>query len=116
MRGHGFTTCADSLEAAVFQAIYTKEAASVQTMGLLTSDAYFGGSLEGKIHIDEKGNGSIKDGKIKPEQSLKYLSDREAADAWQMNKDTMTRPWGLWVREVEVDPLYQNTVKKKTDT
>lgn len=113
MRGHGFTTAADSLEAVVFQAVYTKEVAKVQTLGLLTSNAYFGASFEGKLHLGDNGNGVIKDGKIKSNDSLKYLNAREAAGAWQMNKDTMMRPWNLWVREVQVDPLYKNTVTVK---
>ena len=66
--------------------------------------------MEGNIDVDN--SGKIKGGKVKAVKSLKYLSDREAEDAWQMNKLTMTRPWGLWVREVEVDPMYQNEVKK----
>jgi hypothetical protein len=111
MRGHGFTTCAESLEAVVFQSIYTKEAASVQSLALMTMNAHLDASLDGTV--DVKGNGKISGGKVKAVKSLKYLNDREAADAWQMNKDTMTRPWGLWVREVEVDPLYQNEVKKE---
>jgi hypothetical protein len=111
MRGHGFTTCADSIEAVVFQAIYTREAARVQTTGLLTQNAYFGANLEGKVDVDN--GGKIKSGAVKQDEKLKYLNDKEAAGTWQFNRDTMTRPWGLWVREVEIDPLYQNEVKKE---
>jgi hypothetical protein len=111
MRGHGFTTCAESLEAVVFQSIYTKEAASVQSLALMTMTAHLDASLDGSV--DVKGNGKISGGKVKAVKSLKYLSDREATDAWQMNKATVTRPWGLWVREAEVDPLYQNEAKKE---
>jgi hypothetical protein len=113
MRGHGFTTCADSLEAVVFQAIYTMEAAKVQTQSLLTQNAYFGAALEG--NVDVEGGGKIKQGKIKGEEQLKYLSDREATDTAKMNREVMLRPWGLWVREVEIDPLYQNEVKREED-
>jgi hypothetical protein len=110
MRGHGFTTCADSLEAVVFQSIYTKEAANIQTIGLMTLNAYYDASIEGNVDIN--GHGKINGGKVKAVKSLKYLSDREAQDCWQMERDTMSRPWALWVREVEVDPLYQNVVKR----
>lgn len=112
MRGHGFTTCAESLEMAVFQAIYTKEAASVHTLGLsLLTSKDLEGTVEGKIGED----GKISGGKIRSKDlaNIKFLSDREANDAHQMALDSMMRPWALWVREVEVDPLYQNKVKKE---
>src|ERR1700759_416173 len=86
MRGHGFTTCADSLEAVVFQSIYTKEAAAVQSLGLMTMNAHFDASVEGVVDIN--GKGKISDGEVRTVKSLKYLSNREAADAWEMNKNT----------------------------
>jgi len=70
MRGHGFTTCADSLEIVVFQAIYTKEAAKVQTGALLTNASYFSdfrlpdSSMEGSISVGDKGSGKISGGKV----------------------------------------------------
>jgi len=112
MRGHGFTTCADSLEAAVYQAIYTKEAATVTTTALLTRSAYEEEEVSG--NVDVQGSGKIKDGKVKAVgKGLKVLSDREAGDAALFNKDTMMRPWDMWVRETEVDPFYVNEVKKE---
>jgi hypothetical protein len=111
MRGHGFTTCADGLEAVVFQAIYTREASRVQTQGLLTQNAYFGEKVEGRVDVE--GGGKIKSGATKQEETLKYLSDKEVAGTWQFNRDTLARPWGLWGREVKVDPLYLNEVKKE---
>jgi hypothetical protein len=113
MRGHGFTTCADSLEAAVFQAVYTVEAAKVQTQALLAHNAYFGGVVEGKIDVE--GGGKIKSAKIKTEGDIKYLSEREAGDAWAFNRETMMRPWALWCREVKVNPLYVNDVKREEE-
>lgn len=125
MRGHGFTTCADSLEAVVFQAIYTKEAAKIQTGALLTNAAHFSelhmsdSSMEGTVSVGEKGSGKISGGKVRggkfkrDGEELKYLSDREAGDAWEMNRATMMRPWGLWCREVEVNSLYRNEIEKK---
>ncbi|OCK81718.1 hypothetical protein K432DRAFT_433966 [Lepidopterella palustris CBS 459.81] len=106
MQGHGFTTVAHGIEEAVYQAIYTKEAAKTQTAALTIHNAYFGGTFEGKVDVE--GGGKIKQGKVKSEGELKYLSDREAADTWETNRRTAMRPWGLWCREVEVCPLYRN--------
>ena len=126
MRGHGFTTCADSLEAVVFQSIYTKEAAKVQTQALLTNAAYFTDlnfsdsmSMEGTVNVGENGSGKIKGGKVKgvkvrrESEEVKFLSEREANDAWEVSMATMIRPWELWCREVEVNPLYRNNVKRE---
>jgi Class II Aldolase and Adducin N-terminal domain len=108
MRGHGFTTCADSLEAAVFQAIYTVEAAKVQSQAILMQNAFFGSVVEGKVDVEA--GGKIKSAKVKGEGEIKYLSDRETADAWAFNKESVMRPWQLWCREVAISPLYQNDV------
>ncbi|KIW09393.1 uncharacterized protein PV09_00287 [Verruconis gallopava] len=113
MRGHGFTTCADSLEAAVFQAIYTVENAKIQTDSIMMHNAYFGHSLEGKVNVE--GGGKIQNAKLKSEGgNIKYLSGKEADDAWVMNKATIARPWALWLREVEVNLLYRNEVKRES--
>ncbi|TID16172.1 Acyl-CoA dehydrogenase family member 11 [Venturia nashicola] len=109
MRGHGFTTLADSLEAVTFQAIYTVEAAKVQSQAILMQNAYFGSVVEGKVDVEA--GGKIKSAKVKGEGEIKYLSDRETADAWVFNKETVMRPWQLWCREVEISPLYRIDVK-----
>ncbi|OCL07757.1 arad-like aldolase/epimerase [Glonium stellatum] len=106
MRGHGFTTVAHSIEEAVYQAIYTKEAAKTQTAALIVHNAYFGSTIEGKVDIED--GGKIKKGKLKMEGEVSYLSDKEATDAWDSNKQTVARPWNLWCREVEACPLYKN--------
>lgn len=123
MRGHGFTTCAESLEAAVYQAIYTVEAAKAQTEAVLLHDAYFGETVDGKINvkIDVQGTGSgsgnLKDGKVKGEgKGIKYLSSAETEGTAIMNRDTVMRPWALWCREVEVNPLYRNEVKVQEES
>jgi ribulose-5-phosphate 4-epimerase/fuculose-1-phosphate aldolase len=114
MRGHGFTTCADSLEAVVFQSIYTVEAAKIQTDAIVMHNAYFGHALAGKVDVE--GGGKIKGAKVKSEGGkIKYLSSREAGDAWDMNKGTIARPWALWLREVEVNPLYRNEIKREDE-
>ncbi|KAF2192212.1 hypothetical protein K469DRAFT_620246 [Zopfia rhizophila CBS 207.26] len=106
MQGHGFTTVAHGIEEAVYQAIYTKEAAKTQTTALTIRNAYFGHVVEGKIDVE--GGGKIKPAKVKAEGELKYLKDNEAHDAWEANLGTISRPWRLWCREVEVNPLYRN--------
>ncbi|KAJ4286095.1 hypothetical protein N0V90_013444 [Kalmusia sp. IMI 367209] len=106
MQGHGFTTLAHSIEEAVYQAIYTKEAAKAQTAALTIRNAHFGHIVEGKIDVE--GGGKIKSAKVKAEGDLQYLNDKEAHDAWESNQGTVHRPWSLWCREVEVAPLYSN--------
>lgn len=106
MQGHGFTTVARGIEEAVYQAIYTKEAAQAQTTALTIRNAHFDHIVEGKIDVE--GGGKIKSGKVKAEDDLKQLSDKEAHDAWESIQGTVDRPWALWCREVEVHPLYKN--------
>jgi hypothetical protein len=106
LQGHGFTTVARGIEEAVYQSIYTKEAAKTQTTALAIHNAHFGHNIEGKV--DVQGGGSIKSAKAKIEGDLKYLSDRESADTWESLQGTVARPWSLWTREVEVNPLYKN--------
>lgn len=106
MQGHGFTTLAHGIEEAVYQAIYTKEAAQAQTHALAIRNAHFGHIVEGKIDVE--GGGKIKSAKVKAEGDLKFLSDKEAQDAWESISGTVQRPWSLWCREVEVQPLYKN--------
>jgi hypothetical protein len=106
LQGHGFTTVARGIEEAVFQAIYTNEAAKTQTAALAIHNAHFGHNIEGKV--DVQGGGSIKSAKAKTEGDLKYLSDRECADSFESMQATVGRPWALWSREVEVNPLYKN--------
>jgi hypothetical protein len=107
LQGHGFTAVARGIEEAVFQAIYTREAAKTQTTALTIHGAHLGYTIEGKVDI--QGGGSIKSAKAKTEGDLKYLSDRECSDTWESMQGTVARPWALWAREVEVNPLYKNT-------
>lgn len=106
MQGHGFTTLAHGIEEAVYQAIYTKDAAQTQTTALAIRNAHFGHVVEGKVDVEA--GGKIKSAKAKAEGDLKYLSDKEAHDAWESIGQTVDRPWALWCREVEVNPLYRN--------
>ena len=106
MQNHGFVTVAHGIEEAVYQAIYTKEAVRVQTTALTTRNAHFGHIVEGKIDVE--GGGKIKSAKVKAEGDLKFLSEKESHEAWESTLGTVARPWALWCREVEVNPLYRN--------
>lgn len=106
MQGHGFTTVAHGIEEAVYQAVYTKEAAKVQTGALATENAHSGYAVEGKVDVEA--GGKIKSGKAHAKSEIKYLSDKESHDAWESLSSTIDRPWKLWCREVDVNPLYKN--------
>ncbi|KAK8175700.1 class II aldolase and Adducin N-terminal domain-containing protein [Phyllosticta citrichinensis] len=114
MRGHGFTTAAFSIETAVFQAVYTKEAAQALTGALTIAAAWGGGVVEGG-KVDE-GSGKLSGAIVKSAavDGVRYLSDREARDAGEsIAKGSVGRPWELWRREVDVCPLYRNEVREK---
>jgi ribulose-5-phosphate 4-epimerase/fuculose-1-phosphate aldolase len=93
MRGHGFTTLATGIEAAVYQAIYTCENARAQTTATFITRP-------------------VPAGQSPTVQNMKFLSQHETKGTRAFNMATSTRPWALWVREVEVDPLYRNDVKR----
>ncbi|KAI1129499.1 class II aldolase and Adducin N-terminal domain-containing protein [Nemania abortiva] len=93
MRNHGFTTCASDVPTAVFQAIYTQVNAQVQTSAL---DLQATGRASGAGTDDRHG--------------VVYLTEQQAIDSWVSNSGTIQRPYSLWVRQVEVSPLYMNLV------
>jgi ribulose-5-phosphate 4-epimerase/fuculose-1-phosphate aldolase len=111
MRGHGFATCAASVEQAVFQSIYTCQAAKVQTTALSTRTAWFGGHVDGKVNVDA--GGKFQGGKVTMDKDIRGLAEKEAKDAWTANKESVHRPWELWCREVETCPLYVNSIKSE---
>ncbi|KAI0457523.1 class II aldolase and Adducin N-terminal domain-containing protein [Xylaria acuta] len=91
MQSRGFTTCATGIEAVVYQAIYTQVNAQVQSEALASKHAYWGLGLNSGY-------------------DLTYLTQQQARDSWASNMGTVQRPWGLWVREVKVSPLYANAL------
>ncbi|GME49509.1 putative class II aldolase protein [Neofusicoccum parvum] len=103
MRGHGFTTAAPSVRAAVFQSIYTAVAARTQTSALAIQNAFSVADIVGR----GGGGGAPREG-VDEETGLLCLSEDEARGAWEMNRETVGRPWGLWVREVRCGALYRN--------
>lgn len=107
MRGHGFTAVGGTIEEAVYRAVYTVTNAKVQLQACLLQGGYnvglVGEQMQG-IKIDG-GKGRAPDTKA---EGVKYLSERECKEAWEANKTQASRPWGLWVREVEASGLYVN--------
>jgi ribulose-5-phosphate 4-epimerase/fuculose-1-phosphate aldolase len=102
MRGHGFTCVGESIEDAVNRAVYTCTNARVQTTALLMQGTYNIGLVGERFGGGDKETGPAK------HEDIKYLSDREAKDAWTAISGHADRPWGLWCAEVENSGLYQN--------
>ena len=69
MRGHGMTVVGDSVQEAVFRAIYTEMNARLQLQA---------GQLEGPIE---------------------FLSDEEGRRSTASNRGTLERPWELWKKK-----------------
>ncbi|KAK4188444.1 fumarylacetoacetate hydrolase domain-containing protein 2 [Podospora australis] len=92
MRGHGFTAVAGSIESAVFKAIYTVKNAEVQT-----------NAMNGQSSA-----ASTRNFPIGGDPGINYLSEKECKAGEAMAEKTLRRAWDLWVREVEVQPLYRN--------
>ncbi|KAK3990988.1 class II aldolase and Adducin N-terminal domain-containing protein [Cladorrhinum sp. PSN332] len=92
MRGHGFTVVGESIEEAVFRAIYTEKNARVLTASMAAQDSARA-TLSFAIGADP---------------GIYTLNKQEALASNQVIKATVQRPWELWVREVEALPLYQN--------
>ncbi|KAK8003080.1 glycoside hydrolase family 47 protein [Apiospora arundinis] len=94
MRGHGFTAIAGEgggIEEAVFRAVYTAQNAAIQSAAMTAQAAYHSRNHDA------------------PLQPIKFLSPEEAEASRNMARDTVMRPWGLWLREVEASNLYLNS-------
>ncbi|KAI9646794.1 hypothetical protein NHQ30_004793 [Ciborinia camelliae] len=89
MANHGFTTLGFSIRQAVYRAVYTQVNAGIQTNALMLRNA--------EERVSELG-------------SIRFLNAEQASGSEKMSDDSAERPWQLWVREVEVCPLYQNEV------
>lgn len=99
MRGHGFTCVANSIEEAVYRAMFTCTNARIQTTALL---------MQGSFNVTRMSE-SMSSGKDRSGpgvEDIKYLSERECTDAWTVK--TFERPWKLWVAEVTSAGLYKN--------
>ena len=102
MRGHGFTCIGETIEQAVYRAVYTCTNARVQTTALLMQGTYNIGLVGERFGGGEKETGPAK------HEDIKYLSDRECKDSAQANLGHADRPWKMWCAEVEYSTLYQN--------
>ncbi|ETN45056.1 uncharacterized protein HMPREF1541_09932 [Cyphellophora europaea CBS 101466] len=104
MRKHGFTTFGTEIEIAVFRAVFTTENAKAQTDSALLRNAFGGLAAQG-VNLQEWSTGAEGD---LMENNFEPLTERQAADAEESIGQTISRPWNLWVAEVEANPLYQN--------
>ncbi|KAL1304350.1 hypothetical protein AAFC00_000748 [Neodothiora populina] len=86
LSNHGFTTCSQSIELAVMQAMYVQTNAVIQASALALRNAYLGSQ------------GS----------ALAYLSPKEASDSWATMAGTVDRPWNMSMHEVQSSNLYVN--------
>lgn len=105
MRKHGFTTWGDSIERAVFRAVFTAVNARVQTNSVLLRNAFAGQLGQG---IPEGSWSGAGNGEDVFNNALEPLTAEQAAATEMSNDGTIARPWGLWTAEVEANPLYQN--------
>jgi len=99
MRSHGFTTHGKCIKQAVYRAVYTHVNAKIQS----TAITMRGCEMGDRARVI---NGEEFEAGEKP--PLKYLDDYQIKGCQVMNDETQERPWALWVREVEVQPLYRN--------
>ena len=89
MRKHGFTTHAQSIETAVYRAIYTKINAKAQTDSLALLKYSEGAGL-----MFDAGNLS--------------MTEDECEGCSKMNEQFQEKPWKFWVKEVENRGMYVN--------
>jgi ribulose-5-phosphate 4-epimerase/fuculose-1-phosphate aldolase len=91
MRRHGFTTWGPDIETAVDRAVYTKDNAVAQSNAIKLRAAF------DSSHLD-----------LQPNFELASLTASQAVGCKKMNEATQDKAWPLWVRKVEVNPLYRN--------
>ncbi|ESZ96094.1 hypothetical protein SBOR_3571 [Sclerotinia borealis F-4128] len=91
MANHGFTTLGSSIRQAIYRAVYTHVNACLQANALMLRNA--------EERISELG-------------PIRFLNAEQASGSENLNDESAGRPWQLWVREVEVCPLYQNEATK----
>jgi hypothetical protein len=89
MQSHGFAAVATNITIATFVGVNAVVQAKIQSEALMMQHAYTGQAAQGD-------NGVV------------HLTPQQVRDGWEGVIPTITRAWDLWVREVEVDPLYVN--------
>ncbi|KAI0598629.1 class II aldolase and Adducin N-terminal domain-containing protein [Biscogniauxia sp. FL1348] len=91
MKQHGFTTCAATIEDAVYQAVYAKEAAlAAMSQAVLRHACY--------------GSGTGSTGRIEALGPKQVEGTRNFPTRFQQT------PWELWTKQVEVNTLYENNI------
>ncbi|OCT47161.1 class II aldolase/adducin domain-containing protein [Cladophialophora carrionii] len=81
-RGHGFVALGDSIEEAVYNAIYTVENARVQAQA------------------EQRSN-------VHSHQPIHFLSPEELEACATMDRACITKVWPLWMAEIKRNPLWQ---------
>lgn len=111
MRGHGFTNVGANLQEAVFRAVYTQQNARVQTEAMVLRSLHTRAKERVGVvynYSDEDSDDDDGWGKEDMEEEVQYLDKDEMEACTAVGQETMGRPWGPWVREVEANALYVN--------
>ncbi|CZR56971.1 uncharacterized protein PAC_06860 [Phialocephala subalpina] len=101
MSNHGFTTLGTSVPQAVYRAVYTHINAGIQSQALALRSSCLNG-------VFGKGYGTGADRGEWGFDGMRFLDTEELKEGCtKMNDASQHRPWEMWVREVEVNPLYR---------
>ncbi|KEF63615.1 uncharacterized protein A1O9_01593 [Exophiala aquamarina CBS 119918] len=98
MRRHGFTCVGRDIVTAVYRAIYTRINAEAQTKAMAIA----------KHNPDPQGQLAYGDG-------FEAITEGQVKGTKVMCEKFQDKPWRLWVREVERNPLYENSLGPKQD-
>lgn len=93
MRRHGFSCVGKDIVTAVYRAIYTRINAEAQTKAMAIA----------KVNPDPHGQFVFGDG-------FDAITEEQEKGTKIMCEKFQDKPWRLWVREVERNPLYENTL------
>lgn len=96
MRRHGFTAVGENLVTTVYRAIYTRINAEAQTKAMAIARNVYGEQSEKKGGFDG-------------------LTQLQGEGCYVMCEQYQDKPWRLWVREVERNPLYDNSLSEGND-
>ena len=94
MRRHGFTTLGKNIKETVYRAMYTHVNAGIQTNAMLLQRTH-----------DSLNPTSVP-------TPVNSLTSEQCKACRRQGEGTQEKPWRLWVREVERNPLYTNTLAK----
>ncbi|EXJ76658.1 uncharacterized protein A1O5_01166 [Cladophialophora psammophila CBS 110553] len=97
MRRHGFTCVGRDIVTAVYRAIYTRINAEAQTKSMVIAGLVPGG----REVLRDEGMGI----------GFQALTEEQSEGCTVMNEGFQDKPWRLWVREVEKQPLYYNDLR-----